>query len=146
MTKVQKIRAELDSSKSDILPDEVACFSRPLISFRPTSAEEYTSDHDMTKTCDLYPLPARQHKQCLQAMVPVVTLIVNKSLAEGTVPNNLKEALVRPLIKKIVFRPLCVKELQTGIPAVQGDREGCCTVARWTSWLPGHAGTVSICL
>ena len=50
---------------SDILPDEVACFSRPLTSFRPTSAEEILQimTH-MTKTCDLDPLPARQHKQC----------------------------------------------------------------------------------
>ena len=40
MPKVQKIRTELDSSKSDILPDEVACFTRPLISLRPTSAGE----------------------------------------------------------------------------------------------------------
>ena len=54
----------------------------------------------MTKTCDLDPLPARQHKQCLKAIVPAVTLIFNKSLAEGPVQNNLKEALVRPLIKK----------------------------------------------
>ena len=36
----------------------------------------------------------------LEAIVPALTLIVNKSLAEGTVPNNDKEALVRPLIKK----------------------------------------------
>ena len=39
MAKVQK--TELDLSKSAILPDEVACFTRQLASFRPTSA-----DHD----------------------------------------------------------------------------------------------------
>ena len=101
MAKVQKIRTELDSSKSDILPDEVACFSRPFPSFRPTSAEEILQimTH-MKKTCDPDPLPARQHKQCLQAIVPAGTLIVNKSLAGGTVPNSLREAHVRPLIKK----------------------------------------------
>ena len=74
MAKVQKIRTELDSFKSDILPDEVACFTMPLTSFIPSSAEEILQimTH-MTKTCDLDPLPARQHKQCLQAIVPAVT-------------------------------------------------------------------------
>ena len=36
----------------------------------------------------------------MQATVQAVTLIVNKTLAEGTVPNNFKEALLRPVIKK----------------------------------------------
>ena len=103
MAKVQNIRTELHSSKSDILPDEVARFTGSLTfrSFRPTSAEGILQimTH-MTKTCDLDPLPARQHKQCLRTIVPAVTLIVNKSLAEGTVPNNLKEGPVQPLIKK----------------------------------------------
>jgi hypothetical protein len=96
--KVQKIRTELDTIRhNDAVSEERSCFTRPLSSLQPTSEEEI---HKMTKTCELDPLPAKQMKQCLQSVVPVVTRITNMSLAEGNVPTSLKEARVRPLIKK----------------------------------------------
>ena len=39
-------------------------------------------------------------KDCLDELVPVITRIVNLSLENGVVPNNLKKALVTPLLKK----------------------------------------------
>ena len=71
-----------------MLPDEVACFTRPLTSFRPASAEETLQimTH-MTKTCDLDPLSARQHKQCLQAIVPAVILNCQQVISRGDCTN-----------------------------------------------------------
>ena len=43
---------------------------------------------------------SKRFQQYLPSLVPVITAITNKSLAEGTVPTSLKEALVRPLPKK----------------------------------------------
>ena len=64
--------------------------------------------------------------------MPAVTLIVSKSLAEGTVPNNLKDAFVRPLIKKPSLDQDVLKNYRpvSNIPLLSGDREGCCTAAR----------------
>jgi DNA-directed RNA polymerase subunit F len=99
--KVQKIRTELETTRSHAVSQERAIYERPLTSLEPTSEEEIRKiTSKMNKTCDLDPLPAKQMKQCLASVVPVITMITNTSLTEGTLPPSLKEALVHPLIKK----------------------------------------------
>jgi len=39
-------------------------------------------------------------KDNLDCVLPVLTDIVNKSLSEGKMPSSLKEAVLRPLLKK----------------------------------------------
>ncbi len=51
-------------------------------------------------TCDLDPMPTWLLKSCCSAIVPTLTVIVNLSLANSEVPTSLKNALVRPLLKK----------------------------------------------
>jgi len=53
-----------------------------------------------TKSCSLDPIPTWLLKSCLPVFVPILTRIVNSSLAQGIVPEGLKEALVTPLLKK----------------------------------------------
>ena len=53
-----------------------------------------------TKSCTLDPIPTTLTKQCLHDLAPLVTRIVNVSLAPGTVPSGLKQALVTPILKK----------------------------------------------
>ena len=40
-------------------------------------------------------------KACTDELAPLITHIINRSLAQGKVPSSLKKALVKPLIKKV---------------------------------------------
>ena len=52
-----------------------------------------------TKSCMLDPIPTSLTKQCLDALVWLITFIVNASLSTGIVPPQFK-AIVTPLLKK----------------------------------------------
>ena len=54
-----------------------------------------------TKTCEADPIPTALLKDILPNIVPLLREIVKKSLQTGTFPDDLKVALVRPLLKKI---------------------------------------------
>ena len=53
-----------------------------------------------TKSCTLDPIPTSLTKQCLNDFVSLITVIVNASLSAGKVPQQFKQALVTPLLKK----------------------------------------------
>ena len=55
------------------------------------------------KSCDLDPIPAQLLTGCLDVLMPVITKMVSLSLATACVPNNLKEAVLKPLLKKKNF-------------------------------------------
>ena len=55
------------------------------------------------KCCALDPIPTALLKTCYEDLVPVITKIVNYSLLSGSVPQCFKQALVRPLLKKLSF-------------------------------------------
>ena len=52
------------------------------------------------KSCMLDPLPTWVLKKILPSLVPFLTGIINSSISNGTVPEALKTAIVRPLLKK----------------------------------------------
>ena len=52
------------------------------------------------KSCVLDPWPTKLLYQNIGIILPVITRIVNSSLTEGYFPSSLKNALVRPLLKK----------------------------------------------
>ena len=58
-----------------------------------------------TKSCKLDPLPTWLLKNCLDELVPVITLIINHSMSSGCVPDNMKKAIVTPLLKKSSLEP-----------------------------------------
>lgn len=53
-----------------------------------------------SKSCELDPLPTWLLKDCLEQLLPLITVIINKSLQEGVVPTAMKMAHVRPSLKK----------------------------------------------
>ena len=53
-----------------------------------------------TKSCELDPINTRFLKEHLDQFLPLITDIVNKSLMDGQFPQDVKNALVRPLLKK----------------------------------------------
>ncbi len=52
------------------------------------------------KSCALDPIPTWLLKTCVNELLPLITIIINKSLSTGQFPSQLKEAIVRPLLKK----------------------------------------------
>ena len=73
-----------------------------LTSFSPVSDEELTSviKSMSKKFCDLDPIPTKLLLNCLPELLPLISFIVNESLSKGVFPQQLKEALVRPSLKK----------------------------------------------
>ena len=52
------------------------------------------------KSCSLDPLPASIMTKCCHALLPMLTIIINLSSATGEMPQDLKCAMLRPLLKK----------------------------------------------
>ena len=52
------------------------------------------------KTCTLDPLPTKQLNDNMESVVPIITYVTNASLENAVV---LKQAIVRPLLKKQSF-------------------------------------------
>jgi hypothetical protein len=71
--------------------------------FMPATQDEIQQiiSKSPNKSCSLDPLPTWLLKKCSQQLLPLLTHIVNVSIATGHVPSDFKCAQIRPLIKKI---------------------------------------------
>ena len=54
-----------------------------------------------TKSCEVDPLPTRLIKSNLEFFAPILCDIINASLDSAIFPEDAKNALVRPLLKKV---------------------------------------------
>ena len=73
------------------------CFNFDTISFHRT--KELISCLS-TKTCELDPMPTHFLKANIHEIIPIICHVVNKSLSEGVFLDDLKLALLHPLLKK----------------------------------------------
>ena len=73
-----------------------------LINFQEISEEKLVSiiKELPNKSSSLDPIPMWLFRNCLPELLPVVHFIVNESLRTGTFPASLKEASIRPGLKK----------------------------------------------
>ena len=53
-----------------------------------------------SKSCELDPIPTTMLKEVLPSVGSLITSVVNESMQTGVFPQDLKEALVKPLLKK----------------------------------------------
>ena len=65
------------------------------------------------KTCELDPIPASLLLECIDEIAPVLTDIVNACLSTGSVPDSLKQAIVKPLKKMPSLYSNILKKLTT---------------------------------
>ena len=99
--KIDKIWNSLPTDQADVYAIEP--LTSPLLSaFRPADQGEI---RDITKksacaTCSLDPMPTSFIKQHASVLIPVITNITNVSLRSGFVPFDLKEAVMKRLLKK----------------------------------------------
>ena len=52
-------------------------------------------------TCQTDPLPSTIFRESLNELLPVITMIINRSLTGGLFPSCLKHALIKPLLKSV---------------------------------------------
>ena len=73
-----------------------------LTQFAPTTREEVEKlvSASNAKSCDLDPAPTEIVKKLIHILSQIITLIINKSFQSGTVPADMKKALVRPTLKE----------------------------------------------
>ncbi|WP_419627697.1 hypothetical protein, partial [Thiolapillus sp.] len=64
------------------------------------------------KTCVLDPIPTSLLFECSDQVVPLLTTIVNQSLATGIFPSCMKSAVVKPLLKKPSLDPNVLKHFR----------------------------------
>ena len=99
--KIQKIRTKLDEKSTLLHTDSASFRGQQLRQFRTMTQSEIRKIlNKMSKSCSLDPLPLWLVKECIDDFIPIITKIVNLSLHLGTVPKELKHAVIRPLLKK----------------------------------------------
>ena len=104
-TKIELVRHELktkmESHESVTCPPAIP-ESLVLLDFERTSVDEVERivKAMKNKSCSLDPMPTWLLKECLNHICPFITQIINSSFDGADVPSELKQALVRPLLKK----------------------------------------------
>ena len=104
-SKIAKIREDLFGSQSSDSNDsaEPLTISSPGLSeFKPVTEDQVRNMIMSTKTksSSQDPIPTSLLKECTSSLLPVITKIVNLSLSQGIMPDQLKKALLLPLLKK----------------------------------------------
>lgn len=105
--KIHNIRTKLDSyvitqeEKARVPEDSVVSDEKKLSDFRQLSHDDVRSlvQKSTKKTCNLDPIPISMVVVCLDELSPVITCILNSSLALGHFPSKWKDALVDPRLK-----------------------------------------------
>ena len=100
--KIQKIRNGFQHNTTDLLHGEVVCATHHLTSFQLVTDDDVSNIlmKSSPKSCELDPIPSSLFKQCSASLVPVFTDIINDCLLHGVVPDDMKVAQIRPLLKK----------------------------------------------
>jgi hypothetical protein len=101
--KVLKLHAALKSHLTNTSPHtEPSHVPTSLTFFYPVTREEISKliSQSSNTFCDLDPIPTSILKQCLSALLPTITNIVNLSLSSGVFPKQFKLSSVVPLLKK----------------------------------------------
>ncbi len=104
--KIEDIREKLDSTPDinhGMAIDPQNTGITPLSDFTQLSESEVRKlfMKAATKSCSLDPIPTSLLKNCIDTLLPILTLIVNLSLKYGEFPEEWKLAIILPLIKKL---------------------------------------------
>ncbi len=103
--KIKDLRIILDNdgSQTQTSIEEIPKYMSKLSKFRELSNDEVKNllVKSSNKHCDLDPIPTTLLKDCMTDLLPLISKIVNLSLILGEVPEELKEAMIRPLLKKL---------------------------------------------
>jgi hypothetical protein len=114
--KISKIQSDLDSLRdsSAKISENVPHFKQKLNDFDPATEEEIRKliMASASKTCGLDPIPTGLLKDCLDPLLSTITQIVNLSFSTTVMPENMKDAIVGPLLKKLSLDPDILKNFR----------------------------------
>ena len=102
MDKIKTFRKNLDQANTHYTAPNAPVGNTQLPSLSPYTESEIAKfiSNSTNAYCDLDPILTTLLKHCLPSLIPTITSIVNLSLETGQFPDLLKQALVKPLIKK----------------------------------------------
>ena len=112
VTKIAKIMTLLHGNIANMPPysqlDTVQLLPPKLEKFRVLTDDEVARivRKSPSKCCMSDPVDTGLLKDVLPAALPLLTRLVNSSMQSGIFPDDLKEALVKPLLKKINLDPI----------------------------------------
>ena len=116
--KIVNIRTRLDSKSENDIPSPDTSSTGPV----PPVWDDFTNvtPEDVKKivmntkatTCQLDPVPTSFLKVLIDVLLPIWTTIANMSFKEGHFPDELKLALILPLLKKIGLDPEIFKHFR----------------------------------
>ena len=102
--KISTLRLKIASASDAISCPHFPCPpSAPatLLHFRTVSQDEVAKAFlSSSDNCDLDPVPTSLLKQCLSVLPPTITNIVNLPLSSGTLPDQFKHSVIKPLLTK----------------------------------------------
>ena len=105
--KVNNIRKQIESTAIDNAAEDLdapalANGINTFCDFKEATEEDIRKIilESPTKSCELDILPTKLLKECIDEVLPAITVIVNRSLTSGVVPPCFKKAIVKPLLKK----------------------------------------------
>ena len=103
VSKIEAIRMSIiDEVDDGVIPGTREHSTPTLSSWANLSQEEVKKIilRSATKHCSQDPLPTGLLKQCIDSLLPVITLIINRSLSLGVVPDAFKTGHITPILKK----------------------------------------------
>ena len=101
--------------------------------FKQVSCQELSNllAKSSIKSCALDPIPATVLKGCLDLLLPFITKLVNCSLQCSVMTESMKQAQLRPLLKKPSLNHELFKNyLKLDVHFKIMRKGGCCTVER----------------
>ena len=113
--KIARIRSNFVINNNDYDFPEPPLSEKTLQSFTPATTNEVLIiiKKYPNKSCDLDPFPTLLLKSCIDQLIFPITTIINLSMQSAVVPQDFKQALVNPLIKK---QTLCKDDLRNYRP------------------------------
>ena len=101
--KILKIRYKLMENPEQLDPHDIDTTSPTLLSaFQPLTHEEVRKIimSSLSEICENDTIPTPLLKEILPSILDLIVSVGNTSLTQGIFPDGLKEALVKPLLKK----------------------------------------------
>jgi hypothetical protein len=100
VSKILAIQESIPVTQPPVPPDSP--FTTPLEEFAPITVDQLARliGSSPSKHCELDPIPTRLLKLVIPVIGPFICKIINTSLATGVVPDDFKNALVCPRLKK----------------------------------------------
>ena len=109
-TKITNIRSKLIEQNLGLpdMPTEQCTFPRVFENYQILSCDDGAKIvlASPSKSLEAYPIPTELLKRILPSIIELLIKLVNEMLQSGEFPNDLKEALVKPLLKKITLEPI----------------------------------------